>query len=368
MKNLSIIGIGKLGLCFALTLEKAGYNVLGVDINSDYVNSVNDKSYITTEPDVNEHLAFSKNFMATTSIEEAVRHSDIIFTIVATPTMPDGRYGNEQINTVVSEIEKLGKQETRKHFVVCCTVMPGYCDSIRERLDKLNYSVSYNPEFIAQGTILKNQASPDMVLIGEATKEVGDLIQEIYEAHTVNTPVIARMTPLEAEITKIGLNCFLTTKIAYANMIGDIVKEVGGNPEVVLSAIGSDSRVGNKFLRYGYGFGGDCLPRDGRALSIFAKDINMPSEISNAADLSNKLHAKEQLKFFIKENPDKTKEVIFSSVSFKPESTNINESQQLLLAVELAKAGYKVLLKERQEVIAQVYKKYKDLFTYEVRN
>jgi len=106
MKNLSIIGIGKLGLCFALTLEKAGYNVLGVDINSDYVNSVNDKSYITTEPDVNEHLAFSKNFMATTSIEEAVRHSDIIFTIVATPTMPDGRYGNNKLKKLFLKLKK----------------------------------------------------------------------------------------------------------------------------------------------------------------------------------------------------------------------------------------------------------------------
>lgn len=258
MKNISIIGIGKLGLCFALTLEKSGYTVLGVDINQSYVDLINNKQLSSSEAGVEELLSKCVNFRATTSIGEAVEHSDLLFVIVATPSLPNGRYDHSQVDGVVEKLKQLGRQQTQKHFVVCCTTMPGYCDSITRQLNELNYTVSYNPEFIAQGTILRDQANPDMVLIGEANKEVGDMIQSVYERHTLNQPRYARMSPLEAEITKLSLNCFLTTKIAYANMVGDIVRSVGGNPDTVLSAIGSDSRIGNKYLRYGYGYGGPC--------------------------------------------------------------------------------------------------------------
>lgn len=508
MKKLSIIGIGKLGLCFALILEKHGYNVLGVDLHQSYVDLINTKQYRSSEPGLNDLLDKSKWFRATTSMREAVEHSDTLFVIVATPSLPDGRYSHAQVDSVIQKLKEIGRQETQKNLVITCTVMPGYCDSIKDQLLELNYVVSYNPEFIAQGTILRDQENPDMVLIGEANKTSGDLLQEIYETHTVNKPKFARMTPLEAEITKIGLNCFLTTKIAYANMVGDIVKKAGGNPDMVLSAIGSDSRVGNKFLKYGYGFGGpclkpsqlvqtknglkpiirisvgdyvlthrgryrkviknyakpydgeliviksdgfgnkntpltpnhpvlierqnkkrlfvaadelmttdkiimpkmtienrfnkhklilaekeyysglvynlevdedesyvlenctvhNCLPRDGRALGIFAKDLDMPSKISNAADESNKLHLQEQIEFFKNENKDKLKAVKFDSVTYKQESNLIEESQQLLFAVGLAKEGYKVVINERKDVVEEVKKIYGDLFQYEVKD
>jgi len=258
MENISVIGIGKLGLCFSLTLEKAGYNVCGVDINQSYVDLINRKELKSSEQGVEELLGKSKNFIATTSLKEAVDYSDILFVIVATPSLSNGRYDHSQVDGVIEKLEKFGRQTQQKHFVVCCTVMPGYCDSIKDRLNQLNYTVSYNPEFIAQGTILRDQAAPDMVLIGEANKEIGDRIQSVYEKHTKNNPRFARMSPIEAEITKLSLNCFLTTKIAYANMVGDIVKSVGGNPDTVLSAIGADSRIGNKYLRYGFGYGGPC--------------------------------------------------------------------------------------------------------------
>lgn len=523
MKNISVIGIGKLGLCFSLTLEKNGFNVLGVDLNEEYVETVNQKKLESSEPGVSELLKKSKNFVATTALSAAVEHSDVLFVIVATPSLPSGRYDHTQVDGVIQKLTETGRVPTRKHLIVCCTVMPGYCDSIKDKLDELNYSVSYNPEFIAQGTILRDQSNPDMVLIGEANKEVGDLIQEIYENHTENKPKFARMTPMEAEITKISLNCFLTTKIAYANMVGDIVKKSGGDPNVVLQAIGSDSRIGNKYLKYGYGFGGpcclhhqlvqtdkglkkigevqvgdkvlthkgryrkviktyereyegilfkfktngspihrfqdlvikltpghpvyttkgflpieeifeqitenflsapmyenmiffprpinsengfdtiisniimiseeqysgnvynleveedesyalescvvhNCFPRDNKSLGIYAEDLGMPAKISNATDLSNKLHLEEQVKFFENENPDKTKTIIFDTVTYKPESDLLVESQQLAFAVLLAQKGYKVLIKERETVIKQLKTQYQELFSYEVKN
>tara|TARA_R110000824_G_scaffold279892_3_gene467995 strand:+ start:1993 stop:3093 length:1101 start_codon:yes stop_codon:yes gene_type:complete len=365
--NVSVIGIGKLGLCFALTLEKSGYNVVGVDVNQDYVDMINKKTLKSPEPNVEEYLSRSENFVATTSLEQAVNHSDALFVIVATPSLDNGRYNHSQVDSLIDNLETLGKQQNDKHFVVCCTTMPGYCDSIKKRLNNLNYTVSYNPEFIAQGTILKNQAYPDMILIGEGSQEAGDLLQSIYEKHTENSPRICRMTPTESEITKISLNCFLTTKIAYANMIGDIVLSSGGNPKNVLSAIGEDSRIGPKYLGYGYGYGGPCFPRDNRALAIYADELGIDALISIASDQSNDQHLYFQAKQFI-ENNDKDKEIVFDYVTYKPESTLLVESQQLAFAVEIAKSGFKIKIKEREEVIVQLRSKYGDLFTYERRD
>jgi nucleotide sugar dehydrogenase len=244
--------------------------------------------------------------------------------------------------------------------------MPGYCNEIKKKLNPLNYVVSYNPEFIAQGTILRDQANPDMVLIGEGSELAGDILEEIYKKHTLNTPRVCRMSPLEAEITKLSLNCFLTTKIAYANMIGDIVTAVGGNPHTVLDAIGQDSRIGNKYLGYGYGYGGPCFPRDNRALALFAEDNNIEALISVASDKSNAHHLDFQIKNFLKTHNLEDK-VEFDFVTYKKESTLLTESQQLAFAVGIAKGGCKVKIKERKEVIKELKKRYNDLFTYEER-
>lgn len=365
MKNVSVIGIGRLGLCFSLTLEKAGYNIVGVDLNENYVNQINDKTLKSDEQGVEEHLLHSQNFRATTSLKEAIDHSDILYVVVATPSLKNGKYDHSQVDSVVDSIISYGPQKN-KHFVICCTTMPKYSDTVADRLNGCGYTVSYNPEFIAQGTVLRDQAYPDMVLIGEGSKEAGDIIEDMYIKMTSSTPKIHRMSRTEAEITKIGLNCFLTTKISYANMIGDIVIRSGGNPDAVLSAVGDDTRIGNKYLRYGYGYGGPCFPRDNRALAIYADDLGVDALISKASDKSNDKHLNYQLDFYEKTN-SKDEQVLFDSVTYKPESTMIVESQQLAFAIGLAKRGFNVIIKERQVVIDQVKEKYGDLIKYEVK-
>ena len=377
MDNISVIGIGKLGLCFSLSLDRAGYRVVGMDINESYIKSINDKSFNSSEARVNDRLAGSKNFEATTDLDKALAHSNIVFIVVATPSLPNGRYDHSQIEGLVDHFIQLGPQNEIKHLVMNCTTMPGYCEELGKRLEEYNWTVTYNPEFIAQGTIIRDQENPDMILIGEANPMVGNLLEELYERMTDNNPT-------EAEITKLSLNCFLTTKIAYTNMVGDIVKKAGGSPQVVLDAIGADSRVGKKLTRYGFGYGGPCFPRDNRALGIFASDINVAADISVATDAMNKKHLQFQLKDYIKNNPttkgavvafgrhDKTDysekiAVWFESVTYKEGSTMIEESQQLEFAVGLAYGGYEVLLSDVQEVIETVQALYGDLFLYEVR-
>lgn len=365
MKNVTIIGIGKLGLCFALTLEKAGYNVLGLDINQDYVDSVNNKTLNSHEDGVEELLKNSQNFCATTDMGIALQHSDLLFVIVATPSLENGRYDHSQVDSVVSSLSKFGVQDN-KELIICCTTMPTYCDSLQDRVRDLGYTVTYNPEFIAQGTILRDQSRPDMVLIGEGSKKIGDALEEMYHVMTDNNPRICRMSRTEAEICKISLNCFLTTKISFANMVGDIAIANGLPPQNILDAIGSDTRIGNKYLRHGYGYGGPCFPRDNRALAIFANDIGRPAPISVATDDMNQLHLEFQIQEFMKSNPI-DKPVFLDTVTYKPDTVIIEESQQLAFAVGLAFAGYKVVITESQPVISELQEKYGDLFEYRVR-
>lgn len=371
-EKLSVVGIGKLGICFSLILEKCGYDVLGVDINQEYVDLINKKQYKTSEPQVEDYLKESKNFKATTSLKEAVKHSDILFILVATPTDKNGGYSHDQINSVIDKLEGLSKQGIAchsKHFIVCSTVMPGYCAEITDRLAKIGVTCSYNPEFIAQGTVIHNAHNPDMVLIGEANKEIGDKLEEIYKNICHNKPYIARISPMSAEITKIGLNTFLANKIAFCNMIGDLAIKSGCEKEVdkILFTIGSDSRIGNKFFKYGYGFSGPCIWRDSYAFGQFSKRKEIIARIPMAVDEANKEHLEFQFEQFKKNNSIKN-EAVFDFVTFKPESTLLDNSQSLKLAEKLSIYGYKVRIKERKEVIDQLKKIYKDgFFIYEER-
>jgi UDPglucose 6-dehydrogenase len=353
-KSISIIGVGKLGLCLGLNLEKKGYNVTGVDISEDYVQSLNNKTFTTTEPLVNEYLYKSKNITFTTKLSRALEN-DILFVVVRTPSTYDWKYDHTEIEQIADQLIQLGKQPTRKDLIINCTTFPGYCDTLQEKLKDFNYFVSYNPEFIAQGTIIRDQVHCDTVLIGEADEYAGKLIAEIYKKIVESTPVYTRMNRTEAELTKLSINCFLTTKISYANMIGDIADRLGCSSEKVLEAIGTDSRIGNKYLKPGFGFGGPCFPRDNRALAKCAEGVGVDAVIVKATDEMNRKHLDYQLQDFLKNSPDKKKPVEIEFVSYKKDSILIEESQQLKFALLLKKLGYNVVvLDQRKEVLDQL--------------
>ena len=366
-RRVSIIGMGRLGLCMALQLERAGWDVLGCDVIAEYVASINARTVASNEPGVQEWLRKAKRLRATTSMEMTVDFSDLVLILVATPTgIGHHAYDCGTLSKVLDQIAAL--RRPRKHVVVCCTVMPGWFADVGSLLlaDCPGTTLSYNPEFIAQGAILDGLCSPDLVLIGEGSTEAGDVLQAMYEDATFNTPKVARMSPASAEIMKLALNCYVTTKISFANMIGDIAARTpGADAHDILGAIGADSRVGPKYLKPGFGFGGPCFPRDNRALGLHARAVGVTPSIPDATDAYNKQHAELMAAALLAEGRD---EYTIDDVAYKPGCAVdiIEESQPLEVAMRLARAGKRVTIRDRAGIIALVRRTYGRMFEYEL--
>lgn len=364
-QNVSVVGIGRLGLTYALCLEQAGHHVVGMDVIPSYVDLINAKTLSVGEPHISEMLKNSKNFRATTSLREALNFADLCFIVVSTAIGTEG-YDFSMMTELFKQINEL--KISNKHLVINSTVFPGYVQNTARALlpDCTNVTVSYNPPFVAQGEIVKGLVTPDMVLIGQANDEVGDLIEGFHRSMHQNTPHIARVSVESAEITKLGLNCYVTAKVAFANLIGDIADSTpGANKWDILSAIGQDSRVGPKYLRPGYGFGGPCFVRDNRALADYADQIGIDPVTFRATDTANLQHADYMARQFIEMDLD---EYVFEDVSYKPNCPVkiLYSSHKLMVAKLVAEQGKKVTIVDVQSVIDEVRAEHGDLFNYAV--
>lgn len=365
MDSIGVVGVGRLGICLALNLEKSGLEVYCVDLDQKRIDQIQNRVQGSIESDVDAYLSIAKNIHASSDFG-ILRNCDTIFICVATPSTFEGKFDHQYIQNVIQSLQKVEFSSQRVDVIIAATVMPGFTSSLQSELKHTPFVVSYNPEFIAQGTIMRDQQFPDQILIGEADKLAGDKILNLRKRIVRNDPQISRMETTEAEITKLAVNCFLTTKIAFANSIGDLTRQLGGNESTVLNAIGSDKRIGNQFLKYGFGFGGPCLPRDNRALSKAAEGVGIEIPISAATDKSNSLHLDFQLKEF-EEKHSKDNQIVFNQISYKPDSDILEESQQLLFALKLANDGYSVQIIERKVVIDQLIAQFGDLFHYQIR-
>lgn len=249
-----------------------------------------------------------------------------------------------------------GADLSGKIFVVGCTTNPGYLDTVTEKLSKYGMDVCYNPEFIAQGDIVNGLKYADMVLIGTSSMVEVERVKDIYRQLMDDEPKFNVMSNTAAEITKISVNCYLTTKISFANMIGEICHNTGIGDEVstVLSAIGDDSRVGKKYLNYGFGFGGPCLPRDNRALGVHAEKVGLELNLPMSIDRFNIEHHKYLVNKFVMENPDRDTTFVFNSVTYKKGTDQLTESQQLNLLLSLLAEGYRCVVIDIEEVKEQL--------------
>lgn len=357
--KIGVIGAGRLGICFALLCEQSGYDIIVSDIREDYVQNLNDRKIVTNEPEVQNLLKSAKNFRATTDSKEVIRECDLIYTLVATPSLEDGSY---DISSVWNIVENFKEENitSRKYFVVGCTVNPGDCDNFRKQLPR-NIKVFYNPEFIAQGSIVNDLRNADMILLGVDSKDNTDEkiisdIRSLYQKIQTSRAIICTMTTTAAEITKIAINCYLTTKISYANMLGDVLHLSGCGDEVisVLSAIGTDSRIGRKYLNYGLGYGGPCLPRDNRAFAAFAKNVGLEYNLGTVTDEINNQHAKFVCDFYDKINKNRNP-FYFDYITYKKGTDILTESQQYRLCIDLLDIGHSVYIHNDSRIFNEVY-------------
>jgi nucleotide sugar dehydrogenase len=367
--RITVVGVGRLGLCIALSFERVGYNVVGVDTNESYVRSLNEKTFRSYEPYVSDYLRASKNFKATTSLEEGLAHSDIIFIMVPTPQSGGVNfYDHSILSSVLLKINSL--KPVAKHFIVGCTVTPQYIDTIGRSLlaDTTDCTLNYHPEFVAQGSIIDNYRNPDIILIGQENPLIGERIERVCRSVILGSSTICRLPILDAELTKIALNGFLTMKIAYANLIGDLCTKMGANPENVLESIGRDSRIGTKYLKYGFSYGGPCLPRDARNLANILENNGFDASLLKSTDKANENHVDFQMGRYIgSANGDKNMTFTVTGVCYKNESNIpiIEESARLKIAYRLAIQGYKVVIVDQPHIIDEVRKTYGMLFGYQ---
>jgi UDPglucose 6-dehydrogenase len=351
--KIGVVGVGRLGICFALLLERAGHKVLASDIRTNYVALLNQRRIDTNEPDVAQMLAHSKNLEFTTDTRSVIMSSDIIYVMVATPSLADGSYDISAVQRVVDDVRECDFDISGKILVIGCTTNPGDCQNIQNLLQHRGVHVLYNPEFIAQGSILKDLQQADMVLIGGADPSVCQKYSQLYHDIQTTEPCINVMSLTAAEIVKIGINCFLTTKISYANMIGEVLVKSGLTADITpaLTAIGNDSRVGTKYLKYGLGFGGPCLPRDNRAFAHYAEKLGLDFPLGKIVDDFNCQHT-----LFLADQLEKQNQqnlpFYLSYISYKPNTDIFEESQQLNLCRILLSRGHTVYV-ETSSLIAK---------------
>jgi len=343
--KIGVIGVGRLGICFALLLDRAGHDVMASDIRTNYVAALNRGEIHTQEPGVADLLAKKKNMQFTTDTRAVIQHSDVIYVMVATPSAADGSYDISAVDRVVEDVAECEFDISGKILVIGCTTNPGDCQRVQDRLRSQHISVLYNPEFIAQGSIIRDLQHADMVLIGGEDPGVISCYQLLYDDIQIVKPNVHAMSLTAAELVKIATNCFLTTKISYANMLGEVLIRSGLDEDVdrALTAVGADTRIGHKYMRYGFGYGGPCLPRDNRAFAHYARRVGLDFPLGSIVDRFNRDHTDFLVDHYAALNPTGLP-FYLPSISYKPNTDIYEESQQLVLCERLLEKGFVVMI------------------------
>ncbi len=348
-ERVSVVGLGKLGAPFVACLAAKGFRVIGVDVNPRVVAVVNEGEAPIYEPGLAELMTKHRDdISATGDFNAAISQSTVTFVVVPTPSDEEGGFS---ISYVLAACEKIGEvlhTLDRYHLVVITsTVLPGSTrgpirDVLQERSGKTcgeDFGLCYNPEFIALGSVIRNTLNPDFVLVGESDARAGEILEGLYRRLCENDAPIARMNIVNAEITKLAVNTYVTTKISFANMLARICEHLpGADVDVVTGALGKDARIGPKYLKGALGYGGPCFPRDNQALSFIAREIGVSATLADATDTVNRAQV-QNLSEVVKEHLPPDGRVGILGLTYKPDTNVVEESQGILLAAMLGGEG-----------------------------
>jgi UDPglucose 6-dehydrogenase len=352
--HLSVIGLGKLGAPLAACLAGRGFTVTGADIVPYVVSSINEGRSPHQEPGLGELIAGCQGRLsATADVQAAVRASEATFVVVPTPSEADGRFSLRFALEACDRIGQVLRDKAYHLVVITSTVMPGSTGGpVKDRLEQVSgkrcgpdFGLCYNPEFIALGSVIRDMLNPDFVLVGESDRRAGDLLATIYDRLCERKPPVRRMSFVNAELTKLALNTFVTTKISYANMLAQICERLeGGDVDVVTGTLGLDTRVGSAYLKGGLAYGGPCFPRDNLALCALAQDLGVKPLLGEATHAVNRLQIARLIDLVMAVLPEADAPVAILGLAYKPNTDVVTESPGLALAQGLLQRGITVRL------------------------
>lgn len=353
--GVSVVGLGKLGACMAAAMASRGIRTIGVDVNSEPVERVRAKVAPVQEPGLAELLLGCNGLIgATTDFDLAIRETEITFVVVPTPSNPDGAFSLEYVCSAMRRIGVALRKKSGYHLIVLSsTVLPGsteyvvlpLLEEVSSKRKGVDFGLCYSPEFIALGSVIRDFLNPDMLLIGESDVSSGDRLSNFYRAELKIDAPVARMTTVNAELTKIALNTYVTTKITFANLLSEVCERLpGGDVDVVTQALGLDRRIGGKYLKGGLGYGGPCFPRDNKALAHFLDILDVPSELPKTVDQMNRRHPERVFQLIKSLNLSRGTRVTVLGLAYKPNTNVVEESQGLAIAALLAKEGFAVVV------------------------
>lgn len=342
--NIAVVGTGYVGLVTGTCLAETGNTVICVDIDTAKVQKMRDGKVPIYEPHLD--LLFDRNIKAgrlsfTTNLKEAIANAKIIF--LALPT-PPGEDGSADLSYILGVASELGKIITDYKVIVDKSTVPvGTAGKVHDAIAKnakCEFDVVSNPEFLREGFAVDDFMKPDRVVIGSSSEKAKKIIEELYRPYVRQGNPIIFMDERSAELTKYAANAFLATKITFMNEIANLCELLGADVDAVRIGIGSDDRIGKRFLFPGIGYGGSCFPKDVQALAKSAIDSNYDFKILKAV-----MQVNETQKTIIM---PKIKDFYGSlagrrfalwGLAFKPDTDDIREAPALYIIKELLAAG-----------------------------
>ena len=351
--KIAIVGTGYVGLVSGTCFAEIGVNVTCVDTNKEKIESLQKGNIPIYENGLEEMVLRNmkaKRLKFTTSLESCLDEVEVIFSAVGTPPDEDG---SADLKYVLEVARTIGRNMKQYKLVVTKSTVPvGTASKVRaviqEELDKrgvtVDYDVASNPEFLKEGNAISDFMSPDRVVVGVESARAEKLMSKLYKPFLLNNFRVIFMDIPSAEMTKYAANSMLATRISFMNDIANLCEIVGADVNMVRSGIGSDTRIGRKFLYPGIGYGGSCFPKDVKALIKTAEQNGYTMRVLTAVEEVNENQKSVLFEKLMKQfNGDlQGKTVALWGLAFKPETDDMREAPALVLIDKLLKAGCKV--------------------------
>ena len=359
--NISVVGTGYVGLVTGTCLAETGHTVYCVDIDKSKVDKLNSGQVTIFEPGL--ETFFHRNIKEgrlhfTTSLKEAVEKTDIIFLALPTPPGEDGSADLKYILGVAEDLGKIIKTGDYKVIVDKSTVPVGTAEKVKNAIMQSAvkgsptggdlegaFDVVSNPEFLREGVAVEDFMKPDRIVIGTTSEKAKHIMAELYAPFVRQGNPVLFMDESSAEMTKYAANSYLAMRISFMNEIANLCEKAGADVEMVRRGIGSDNRIGKRFLFPGIGYGGSCFPKDVKALSFMANELQYDFKILKSVMEVNRLQRElffEKIKKHFNNNLT-GKKIALWGIAFKPNTDDIREAPALYIAEELMKAGATVV-------------------------